>query len=416
MSENLAISAESTANDQPAVEQNVTGSSPRKVATLASLSASQAAAIRAIPPISSVVLPTIAKRRPVSMFTSPERFQLEKERVFRRQPVPVTVSVLLPEPGSVLTHNGYGLPLLLVRGRDGEVRCFLNACMHKGAKLVEDCAPHKLARLTCPYHSWTYSLDGRLIAIAREDVFEGLDKRTLGLAPVPVKEFGGLIWTILDRDSEPDFGCLEPALAEDLDHLGLPSVHVYGRRTFDVKANWKLIMEPFQENYHVRRLHAASIGPMFVDGAGVVTLFGRHQRKIYGKGSFDVSLLNNPDQAIHKIVTHIYQLFPNAILITSPYYTSLMILMPQSEGQTKVEYFMLTPDAPKTEKVEDLYARSYKLIQHVFGNEDFRAAEISQEGLSSGALKEVIYGGMEQTIPAYYDRLDVSMSDNQAVR
>ena len=407
MGDNLAVSAEGTSKKQQV------GSQSRVVTTLASLSASQAAAIRAIPPISSYVLPSMAKRRPVSMFVGPERFQLEKERVFRRQPVPVTVSALLPEPGSVLTHNGYGLPLLLIRGRDGEIRCFLNACMHKGAKLVEDCAPHKLARLTCPYHSWTYSLDGRLIAIAREDVFEGLDKRTLGLAPLPVKEFGGMIWAILDQDAEPDFSCLDPALGDDLDHLGIPNVHVYARRTFDVKANWKLIMEPFQENYHVRRLHAASIGPMFVDGAGVVTPFGRHQRKIYGKGSFDASLLSNPDQDIHKIVTHIYQLFPNGILITSPYYTSLMILMPQSEGRTTVEYFMLTPGAPQSEKVEDLYARSYKLIQHVFGNEDFRAAEISQEGLSSGALKEVIYGGMELTIPAYYDRLDASMVDDR---
>ena len=406
MDEDFTASGNSAAADR-----KVTGGSARKVTTIDSLSESQAAAIRAIPPISTVKLPVMAKRRPVSMFVSRERFELERERVFRRQPVPITVSALLPGPGSVLTHNGYGLPLLLVRGKDGELRCFLNACQHKGAKVVEDCTPHKLARLTCPYHSWTYALDGRLIAIAREDVFEGLDKRTLGLAPLPVREFGGLVWAILDRDAEPDFSVLDPALGVDLERLKIPEAHVYGRRTFDVKANWKLIMEPFQENYHVRRLHASSIGSMFVDGAGVVTPFGRHQRKVYGKGDFDPNLLLDPKQDIHKIVTHIYQLFPNGILITSPYYTSLMILMPQSEDRTSVEYFMLTPSAAQTEKVEDLYARSYTLIQQVFGNEDFRAAEISQEGLSSGALKEVIYGGMEITIPAYYDRLDASMAD-----
>ena len=393
------------------VASATTASPARKITTIDALSKSQAASIRAIPPLSTFKLPVMTKRRPVSMFVSRERFELERARVFRRQPVPITVSALLPEPGSVLTHHGYGLPLLLVRGKDGELRCFLNACQHKGAKIVEDCAPHKLARLTCPYHSWTYALDGRLIAIAREDVFEGLDKRTLGLAAIPVREFGGLIWAILDPDAEPDFGGLTPDLEEDLQRLKIPDVHVYGRRTFDVKANWKLIMEPFQENYHVRRLHANSIGSMFVDGAGVVTPFGRHQRKVYGKGDFDPSSLDDPTQDIHKIVTHIYQLFPNGILITSPYYTSLMILMPQTESRTTVEYFMLTPGVATTAKVEDLYDRSYKLIQQVFGNEDFRAAEISQEGLSSGALKEVIYGGMEITIPAYYDRLDASMLD-----
>ncbi|RYY31858.1 MAG: aromatic ring-hydroxylating dioxygenase subunit alpha, partial [Sphingomonadales bacterium] len=80
-------------------------------------------------------------------------------------------------------------------------------------------------------------------------------------------------------------------------------------------------------------------------------------------------------------------------------------------NRTTVEYFMLTPTAPPSPKVEDLFARSYDLIRHVFGNEDFRAAEISQEGLSSGALDEVIYGGMEITIPAYYDRLDACLAD-----
>ena len=384
---------------------------PRHIAALETLSASQIAAIRAIPPLSSFELPVMTCRRPVSMFVSPERYELERERVFRRQPVPITVSALLPDPGSVLTHNGYGLPLLLVRGKDGEVRCFLNACQHKGAKIVEDCAPHKLARLTCPYHSWTYGLDGRLIAIAREDVFEQLDKRTLGLAALPTREFGGLIWAILDRDAEPDFSTLEPALGEDLERLLIPKAHVYGRRTFEVKANWKLIMEPFQENYHVRRLHANSIGNMFVDGPGIVTPFGRHQRKIYGKGNFDPTRLDDPGQDIHKIVTHIYQLFPNGILITSPYYTSLMILMPRSHRETMVEYFMLTPGPAASSKVEEVYDRSYKLIQQVFGGEDFRAAEISQEGLESGALREVIYGGMEITIPAYYDRLDASMAN-----
>ena len=405
MADNITPSTEKT------VEAQTAGSAaPRFIATLSTLSDSQVEAIRAIPPLSSFKLPVMTKRRPVDLFISRERFELEQERVFRRQPVPITVSALLPEPGSVVTHNDYGLPLLLVRGKDGEVRCFLNACQHKGAKIVEKCEPHKLARLTCPYHSWTYALDGRLIAVARDDVFDELDKRTLGLAELPVREFGGMIWAILDRDAEADFSVLEAALGEDLERLRIPQAHVYARRIFNVKANWKLIMEPFQENYHVRRLHANSIGDMFVDGAGVVTPFGRHQRKIYGKGNFDSTLLEDPKQDIHKIVTHIYQLFPNGILITSPYYTSLMILMPRSEGETSVEYFMLTPGAAQSEKVENLYARSYELIQKVFGGEDFRAAEISQVGLASGALKEVIYGGMEITIPAYYDRLDASMA------
>ena len=68
--------------------------------------------------------------------------------------------MLLPAPGSVLAHEGYGVPLLLTRGKDGQIRAFLNACQHKGAKLVEDCEPHKMSRLTCPYHGWEFGADG----------------------------------------------------------------------------------------------------------------------------------------------------------------------------------------------------------------------------------------------------------------
>ena len=242
-------------------------------------------------------------------------------------------------------------------------------------------------------------------------MFEALDKAELGLASIPVKESGGLIWGILDRHAAADFSSLEAKLGEDLDHLRIPEAHVYGRQLFDVKANWKLVLEPFQENYHVRRLHAASIGDNFEDGPGVIRRFGRHQRKTYGNQAFTPAALDRPGEDIHKLVTHIYQLFPNGVLITSPYYTSLMILMPVAPDRTTVEYFMLTPNAPNSPKVEDLFARSYDLIRHVFGNEDYRAAEISQEGLASGALDEVIYGGMEMTIPAYYDRLDACLAD-----
>lgn len=384
----------------------------RWVTTLQDLSDSQIEAIRALPPMDDFTLPKLTARRPASLFTARARFELERDRVFRRLPVPITVGTLLAQPGMVMTHTAYGLPLLLVRGKDGTIRVFLNACRHKGAKLVEQCAPHKLARLTCPYHSWTYGLDGRLLAIAREDVFDSLDKGDLGLVSVPAVEFGGLIWAILDKDAEADFSSLHPQLGEDLDRLGLGRVHVYDRRTFDVKANWKLVMEPFQENYHVKRLHASSIGSNFEDGPAVIGRFGRHQRKTYGNQIFTPEALDVPGENIHKLVAHIYQLFPNGILITSPYYMSLMILAPQAEDRTSVEYFMLTPTPPSTPKLEDLFKRSYDLICHVFGNEDYRAAEISQEGLQSGALDEVIYGGMEYTIPAFYDRLDACLVDD----
>lgn len=378
----------------------------RKVATLDTLSSSQVAAIRSIPPHGAAAAPRKDAKRPASIFLDDGRFALEQARVFKRLPVPVTLSVMLPGPGSVLAHEGYGLPILLTRDKAGEVHAFLNVCRHKGSKIIETCEPLKTGRLSCPYHAWTYALDGRLIGLPREETFPSVDKSDHGLVPLHCQEAGGLIWVILDHRAAPDFSSVEPQLVEDMDALGIPTAHPYGRKTFKLEANWKLVIEPFLEGYHVQRLHAQSIGGLFADVPNATHRLGLHIRQISGKANFEPEMLDIPGENIHKTVTHAYLLFPNTVVVTSPYYISVMIIMPNGVDRSTVDYFMLTPSPADNPKAEELYARSYELILKVFGTEDFRAAEISQAGLRSGALDEVVYGGLEASIPEFYGSLE----------
>ncbi|HEY0648042.1 aromatic ring-hydroxylating oxygenase subunit alpha [Phenylobacterium sp.] len=378
-----------------------------RLATLETLSDSQIRAIRAIPHHDQAVPPAIEASRPASIFTDPARHDLEQERVFRRLPVVVTLSARL-EPGSVLAHDGYGVPLLITRDKDGQVRAFLNACQHKGSKVVETCDPHKAGRLVCPYHAWTYKLDGQLIGVPRQETFANLDKSSRGLAQLPCMESGGLVWVILDRHAPADFSSLSDQLAIDFAAMNIPEAHVYGHKRFDLLANWKLVLEPFLEGYHVQRLHAQSIGDMFADVPNVYDRFGRHTRQISGKLNFTPDLLDGTVKNIHELVTHAYLAFPNTVVVTSPYYISVMIIMPRGPTRSVVDYFMLTRQAPDNPKAESLYARSYELILKVFGTEDFRAAEISQEGLNAGALDTVVYGGLEHVIPDFYETLEAA--------
>jgi nitrite reductase/ring-hydroxylating ferredoxin subunit len=381
-----------------------------RLATLDTLSESQIRAIRAIPHHDQATPPAIEASRPATIFTDAARYALEQETVFRRLPVPVTLSARLAEPGMVLAHDGYGVPLVLTRDKDGQVRAFLNACQHKGSKVVETCEPHKAGRLVCPYHAWTYKLDGQLMGVPRQETFAGLDKSTRPLAQLPCKESGGLIWVILDRHAPADFSSLSDQLAVDFTAMGIPDAHVYGHKRFDLNANWKLVLEPFLEGYHVQRLHAQSIGDMFADVPNVYDRFGRHTRQVSGKVNFTPDLLDQPVKNIHELVTHAYLAFPNTVVVTSPYYISVMIIMPRAAGRSVVDYFMLTRQAPDNPKAESLYARSYELILKVFGTEDFRAAEISQEGLDSGALDTVVYGGLERVIPDFYETLEAAFA------
>lgn len=378
----------------------------RRFQFLDDLGADQIRAIREIPAYGTQPPEVMTKFYPASAFTSRERFDAEQDRVFRSMAVPVIPSALLNEPGMVVAHGDYGVPMIIARDKGGTIRVYLNACRHKGAKLVEKCEAHKTARFTCPYHSWTFGLDGKLLTIARSDAFEPIDKSEYGLVELPAREYAGLVWVCLDRHREPDFAHLVPSLAADFEALDVPRAHIYGHRNFKVKANWKLVLEPFMESYHVPRLHASSIGGLFGDVTRIIDRLGPHQRKVAGKINFQPEMLDQEMTNIHKTVTFAYQIFPNAVLITSPYYTSLMILVPVSERETSVDYYMLTRGAPETDKGKELYERSFELVLNVFGNEDFRAAEISQVGLDSGALDRLTYGGMENTIPMYYEELD----------
>ena len=377
--------------------------------TLDTLSPSQIEAIRKIPSHDEARIPELDAHRPASIFTGQERFQQEQDSIFTAMPVPITVATLL-EPGSVIAHNGYGLPLLVTRTKAGDVHVFLNACQHKGAKLIDDCEVHKQNKMTCPYHAWTFALDGKLVAAARQETFKNLEKHTRNLAALPSREHGGLVWAILGRDAEEDWSSLHPQIAEDFAAMGIPHARVYGRKTFELAANWKVVLEPFLEGYHVQRLHAKSIGKLFADVPNVTDVFGLNIRQISGKLNFTPDALDVPDENIHKTVTHAYQVFPNCVVVTSPYYISVMLLMPRGPNRTTVDYFMLTPDAPRTEKGEALYKKSYDLILDVFGGEDFWAAEMSQAGLDSGALETVVYSGLEETILTYYGLLESQLS------
>jgi phenylpropionate dioxygenase-like ring-hydroxylating dioxygenase large terminal subunit len=374
--------------------------------TLDMLSPGQIDAIRRIPAHDQAGVVQIEATRPVAVFTGQDRYDREQACVFRKTAVPVMLSTMIAGPGTAIAHDGYGVPMIIARDRQGVARAFLNACQHKGSKLVEGCDPVKASRLTCPYHAWTYGLDGTLIGVARAETFLNLDKSKRNLAELPSREAGGFIWVMLDRDAEPDFSGVDSRLVEDMDAFGIADAHVYGRKTFHLDANWKLVLEPFLEGYHVQRLHARSVGPLFADVPNVVDVLGLNIRQISGKAQFGPADLDIPGENIHKTVTHAYLLFPNTVVVTSPYYISVMFIMPSGVRKTTVDYYMLTRLPADNDKGEEIYQRSYEMIIDVFGGEDFRAAEISQVGLDSGALQEVVYSGMEATIPIYYQRLE----------
>ena len=340
-------------------------------------------------------------------YTDPARHAAEQARIFTKVPLVAAPSALLPQANMAVPHDGFGKPLLIARDRDGQAHVFLNVCKHRGTRLVEGeeavCAP----RLVCPYHAWSYALDGRLAGLPRGDAFPGLDKEAFGLTRLPTREAGGLIWFSFAEDA--DFAEAD-ALGLDFDAFGLAQMHLFRRRTHRVDANWKLIMDAFLESYHVLRLHADTIGPFFKDGVASADTIGSHQRSAVGR-DVDAAAVRAADwPTLRGAITYTYQMFPGVVLIVSPDYVNLMVLMPQAHDRVWVEDFMLIPEPPATEKALRHWEKSWNLLDGgVFAAEDFRAAALGQQGLSSGAIDRITLGTLEAGIRLFHDQVEARL-------
>jgi phenylpropionate dioxygenase-like ring-hydroxylating dioxygenase large terminal subunit len=192
-------------------------------------------------------------RIPKTRYTSPDFAALELERMWPRVWQIACTIDHVSEPGDVFEYRAGPLSVLVVRGDDGELRAFQNACRHRGNAICTGAA-QGLTELRCPFHRWSYDLDGRLREVPNRKAFGPLDDDQLSLVEARVGTWGPLVFVNLDRDCMPLADYLAP-VPDDIAWAGIDDFRCLATVTTPVRANWKVVTDGFSETYHVPGLH-----------------------------------------------------------------------------------------------------------------------------------------------------------------
>ena len=295
---------------------------------------------------------------PASYYLSPEIFQQERERIFFREWYCVGREEQVLEPGEYLVADVVGESVLIVRSRTGALNAFYNVCRHRGCRLVLDDSPKPVAgdppecsgsfhnAIRCPYHSWSYDFDGQLRGTPYLRESERFRKKDFSLWPIALDSWGGFLFVNLSADAVAEGLTLERQLGgvpEEFKRYPLASLRMGKRLVYEVEANWKVVMENYNECYHCGGVHPelCELVPAFKQqgGAGLDWANGVPHRE--GAVTFTFSGTTNraPFDGLDEfeITRHKGKLlYPNMLLSFSADHIAAFTLLARNPGHTTV--------------------------------------------------------------------------------
>jgi phenylpropionate dioxygenase-like ring-hydroxylating dioxygenase large terminal subunit len=345
---------------------------------------------------------------PVTVYTDEELFRRELASTFSTVPLVVGHVSTLREPGSFVTSDWDEFPYVVVRGRDGVLRGFFNQCRHRGAELVGERTGTAKA-LVCPFHGWTYDLDGTLKGVTRAHDFPQLDRCEYGLVELPVAEAGGLVWISRTRGAPLDVAAYLGDFLQDLVDFDVASLVQYKKTKVLKNANWKLLIQTYLEGYHVPHLHRHTLSKAFRKGVIAHDESGLHIRLSAARSNIDATQ-DVPEQEwkILDFASVYYTIHPNTFFILHPDYVSINVFHPLSPGRSIWTHEMLyrADDFPGSAGQSALEKRFVFTNDAVFDHEDFAIAEDVQKNLTRGGNEFHTLGLAEGLLAMFQDNID----------
>jgi len=340
------------------------------------------------------------RRNPTSVYVDPELAAREWSAFFTGHPQMVGLSGDLPEPGSFMTIDDLGVPIIAARADDGSFVAMVNACRHRGARVVND-ERGSSHRFTCAFHRWTYATDGALVGVPKRDHFGHVDLDCHGLVRLPAVERYGLLWVHPDPNGTIDVDALlTPELADEFSTWGFDELEYVDRDSYDVACNWKLAMDTFGETYHFPALHQNTINLAFHGNVQGYDTFGRNHRMLLCHRAIDqMRHLPREQWDITVATLPAYWLFPNVQLLPSRDGCFLVRAYPHPTDPGRHTSRITFYRRPGFEDRLELAQRFAAIIR----DEDYVMSASQQSTANSGALPEVIFGRNEPALHHYHN-------------
>ncbi|RDI62712.1 aromatic ring-hydroxylating oxygenase subunit alpha [Nocardia pseudobrasiliensis] len=347
---------------------------------------------------------------PPQMFTSPEVYELERQRIFDRSWIMVAHTDQLAEPGDYLSLSIAGEQVAITRGEDGRLHGMSPVCRHRAMPLVEP-GEGKVKDFTCSYHLWRYNLDGTLRAATYMRENAEFDPATCRLPGFAVREWHGLVFVNLDaeaRSFEPDLAIADT----EMTNYRLDDMVQVNHWTEEWACNWKVAVENGYENYHAIGFHPETVRPLMTGGIDMTV----HQdsewvtRLLSGAGTpFEAKIL--PLTEAERSIMYSFRIFPGGAVATFGETIAWISIIPLSLDRTQVRGGTLAPRQALEYVDLEVMRKEVESITSVINAEDRTGLEAVQRTLGSRFLQRGHLSPKEPGVLAFYRKLALALTE-----
>lgn len=342
-----------------------------------------------------------------AVYTDPARWERERERIFRRSWLIVGREADLPAAGDHLVWEGHGETVVIVRRPDGSLGGFHNVCQHRGMRLVPT-GGHGARRFTCGWHGWVYDLDGRVVGVPDREDFAPWQVDGCAAPPVAVSTWGGWIWAWLDpHEGMPSLAeWLGPDIADDLGRYRMETMTVLDRKVYDLPVNWKVVVDGFNEAYHIAAAHHVPAEDVKAARESSFFTFGRNSMMVVPLSRTLPKLRESGDHQ-STAICH-YVVFPNSVFNNNPEHIQLFQPVPLAVDRTRFECWELVY-ADGDEAYRAWVAKAWSRLQVIVEQDVHVFAEVAATRASLGYRRN-LFSERECKLTAFHAHVEELIS------